>query len=94
MDEIQLLKKLIQIPSYSGYEKKLAMFIVDYCKNNNLDVQTQNGDVIVRIKGRNKTKALIFTSHMDTVSIGNKAKWKYPPYGKKAGKIADGKIYG
>lgn len=94
MDEIQLLQKLIQIPSFSSHEEKLAMFIVDYCKNNKLYVQRQNGNVLVHIKGKNKTKAVIFNAHMDTVNVGNKAQWKYPPIGKNAGKIVDGKIYG
>lgn len=94
MDEIQLLQRLIQIPSFSGHEKKLAEFIVNYCKNNNLDVLTQDGNVIVYIKGKNRIKTVIFNAHMDTVNIGNRANWKYSPTGKNAGKIVDGKIYG
>lgn len=94
MDEIQLLQKLIQIPSFSSHEEKLAMFIVDYCKNNKLNVQRQNGNVLVHIEGKNKAKAVIFNAHMDTVSVGNKGKWKYPPVGKNAGRLINGKIYG
>lgn len=94
MNETQLLQKLIQIPSFSGHEGKLAKFIVDFCKDNELNVQTQNGNVLIHIKGKDKIKAIIFNSHMDTVSAGNKTKWKYSPFGKNAGKVVDGKIYG
>jgi len=94
MDKIKLLQKLIQIPSISGHEEKLAKFILNYCLNNHLSAKIQKGNVIVQIKGNNKTRAIIFNAHMDTVSVGNKAKWKYPPFGENAGKIVDGKIYG
>ena len=94
MDEIQLLQKLIQIPSFSGHEEKLAKFIMGYCNDNNLRCQIQEGNVIIHIEGKDKTKALIFNAHMDTVNVGNMTKWKYPPTGKSAGKIVDGKVYG
>lgn len=94
MEDIQLLQNLIQIPSLSGHENKLATFIMNYCQNNKLDFQTQDGNISVHIKGKDKTKAIIFNAHMDTVSAGDKSKWKYPPYGKNAGKTIDGKIYG
>ncbi|MBI2617484.1 M20/M25/M40 family metallo-hydrolase [Candidatus Gottesmanbacteria bacterium] len=94
MDTIQLLQKLIQIPSFSGNEKKLINFIVDYCNDTDLPVKIQNNNVIIYLHGKNKSKALIFNAHMDTVSVGNRSKWKYPPIGRKAGKIVNGKIYG
>lgn len=94
MDDIKLLQKLIQIPSLSGQEEILATFIVNYLKSNDIVAKIQNGNVIVHLKGKNKNKALIFNAHMDTVSVGNKAKWKYPPTGKNAGKLDHNKIYG
>lgn len=94
MDDVKLLQKLIQIPSLSSHEETLARFIVDYLKSNGIAPKIQDGNVIVHLQGKNKTKALIFNAHMDTVSVGNKANWKYPPIGKNAGRLMNGKIYG
>lgn len=94
MDGVKLSQKLIQIPSFSGQEKRLADFILDYCVKNNLPAKFQDGNVVVYLKGKKQQKALIFNAHMDTVGVGDKNSWKYPPVGKKAGKIINGKIYG
>lgn len=94
MDEIELLQKLIQIPSFSGHEEKLAEFILDYCKHSNLPAKFQKGNVIIHLKGKNQSKALIFNAHMDTVGVSNRKLWEYPPTGEDAGKFIDGKIYG
>jgi acetylornithine deacetylase/succinyl-diaminopimelate desuccinylase-like protein len=94
MNEIELLKKLIQIPSYSGDEKKLADFIVDYCAKNNISATILEGNVIIHLKGKDRSKTVIFNAHLDTVNLGNRSKWKYSPIGKSAGKLKDGKLYG
>lgn len=94
METTNLLQKLIQIPSPSGQEKELAQFILSYCKENNIPAKIQKGNVVIYLIGKNKDKCLIFNAHMDTVRIGSKANWKYPPTEKNAGKIVDGKIYG
>ncbi|MBI4991338.1 M20/M25/M40 family metallo-hydrolase [Candidatus Gottesmanbacteria bacterium] len=91
---MKLLQKLVQIKSISGQERALACFIMDYCRANAVPAQMQSGNVVIYIKGENQSKALIFNAHMDTVSSGDLSKWRFPPYGKGAGKIIGGKLYG
>lgn len=91
---MELLQKLVQIKSISGKEDKLASFIMDYCRENNISAQMQSGNVVIYIKGEDPSKALIFNAHMDTVSAGDLSKWQYQPYGNSAGKVINGKLYG
>lgn len=89
----EILKQLVQIKSYSGQEKKLTDFITDFCQKNNLPVEKQDGNIIIKfLVGSNK--CLIFNAHLDTVKAGNASSWTYPPFGKKAGVIKGGKMYG
>lgn len=90
----ELLQTLIQIPSPSGHEEKLARFILSFCKENKIPAKVQSGNVVIFLAGKNKDTCVIFNAHMDTVREGDMKKWKYPPFGKYAGKIIDGKLYG
>mgnify|MGYP001602766501 CR=1 FL=1 len=94
MNCTKLLQQLIQIPSFSGNEEKLAAFIGQWAKKHGLPVEKQEGNVVIRLKGKSRNKAMIFNAHMDTVSKGVAKLWKYPPYGKQSGVIKAGKIYG
>lgn len=89
----EILKQLIQIKSYSGQEKELADFIMAFCQKNNLPVENQDGNIIIKYSVGSQ-KCLIFNAHLDTVKEGNISTWIYPPFGKKAGVIYDGKLYG
>ena len=89
----KILKQLIQIKSYSGQEKELADFIMDFCQKNNLPAENQDGNIITKYLVGSK-KCLIFNAHLDTVKEGNISSWTYPSFGKKAGIISDEKIYG
>jgi acetylornithine deacetylase/succinyl-diaminopimelate desuccinylase-like protein len=89
----KILRQLVQIKSYSGHEKKLADFIMVFCQKNNLPVENQDGNIIIKyIVG--SQKCLIFNAHLDTVKEGNISSWTYPPFGKKAGVINDEKMFG
>lgn len=89
----KILKQLIQIKSYSGQEKELADFIMDFCQKNNLPAEKQDGNIIIKYLVCSK-KCLIFNAHLDTVKEGNISSWAYPPFGKNAGIIKDNKLYG
>ncbi|KKP37665.1 MAG: Acetylornithine deacetylase [Candidatus Roizmanbacteria bacterium GW2011_GWA2_32_13] len=89
----KILKQLVQIKSYSGREKKLTDFIMDFCQKNSLPTEKQEGNIIIKFLVGSK-KCLIFNAHLDTVKEGKKSSWTYPPFGKKAGIIKDEKIYG
>lgn len=92
--QMKLLQELIKIYSPSSGEEKLADFILSYCASNNLAAENQKGNIVIYLKGKDQKKALIFNAHMDTVTAGNGSLWKYPPSGKTAGKLIDGKVYG
>lgn len=94
MNCVELLQKLIQIPSFSGQEEKLAAFIAEWAKKHGLPVEKQEGNVVIRLKGKSQHKAMIFNAHMDTVSAGAAKLWKYPPSGSQSGVIKAGKVYG
>lgn len=94
MNEIkEILKQLVQIKSYSGQEKELADFITVFCQKNNLPAENQDGNIVIKYLVGSQ-KCLIFDAHLDTVKEGNISAWTYPPFGKKAGVINDGKLYG
>ncbi len=87
-------KDLIKIASLSGHERNLADYIFTSLVVCGLKPIKQSGNVLLHIKGSDSTKAVIFDSHMDTISPGALSLWKYPPYGKDAGIQEDDKIYG
>lgn len=91
---MKLLQKLVQIQSISGNEAEIAKFILDTLQGWGVGARRQNGNVISYIPGRDGSRALIFNAHMDTVPASNPKKWKYPPYGKRAGKIVGDRLYG
>lgn len=93
MDCTKLLQKLIQIPSYSGHEEKLAAFIVEWAKKHGLPVEKQDGNVVLKFIGYG-SKALILNAHMDTVKPGKLSDWLASPTGFGAGMINEGKMYG
>lgn len=88
---MNILQKLIQIPSISGNEVKIQKFITKYLEELGCNPFFLDGNVIVKISGKDHKKCLIFNGHVDTVEPGDIKGWKYPPY---AGKMIRGKIYG
>jgi len=75
-----LLSQLIKIKSYSGEEKKIKNFISKWFAKRGIKFINQDENLVVHIKGKAKDKALIFNSHMDTVSAGDESLWKHGPF--------------
>lgn len=88
-----LLANLVKIQSYSGQEDTLASFIVGWAEQQNLMVEKQEGNVVIKFVV-NSSKALIFNAHMDTVKSGSENLWSFPPIGIHAGGVKKGKLYG
>jgi acetylornithine deacetylase len=84
----RLLRNLIEIPSISGKEKKIANFVFDYLKNNGLRPKFLFGNNVYCEIGKGE-KALLLNSHLDTVPPSNF--WTRKPF--KA-KTINGRIYG
>lgn len=76
----KLLEKLISIKSYSGQENDLKQFIARWFENKGIKTIDQENNILVHFEGKNNEKAFIFNSHMDTVSAGDEAMWKYGPW--------------
>jgi len=89
----KILKQLVEIKSYSGQEKNLADCIMDLCQKNHLPAEKQDKNIVIKYLAGSK-KCLIFNAHMDTVNAGNPQSWQYPPFGKKAGVVKEGKMFG
>lgn len=91
MEYLDLIKQLIRIKSYSGEEEKLRDFITKWFVAKGIKSFKQDQNLIAFIPGKDKTKAFIFNSHMDTVSTGEMADWKHNPFEPTE---KDGKLYG
>ncbi len=67
-ETVQLLQKLIEIPSPSGYTKEIMQFISSILKNVNVPFQqTNKGALIATINGKNTSKHRLLTAHTDTL---------------------------
>ncbi|MDP4031100.1 MAG: M20/M25/M40 family metallo-hydrolase [Candidatus Beckwithbacteria bacterium] len=86
-----LIQKLIQIKSISGSEPAIQKFIFNYLLKLGLKPAWQQGNLWVKIKGKNNTRALIFNAHVDTVTAGENKLWQFDPW---AGMINKNKIIG
>ena len=86
-----LIRKLIQIKSVSGSESEIQKFIFNYLVKLGLKPAWKQGNVWVKIKGKDGAKALIFNAHVDTVVPGEIKNWFDSPW---SGTIKKGKIYG
>lgn len=93
MKSVDILKKLVQIKSLSKNEGNLAQYIFDFGKENNLDVERQDGNIIYKFQ-KGCSKCIILNAHMDTVKPGDINLWQYPPFGENAGVVENGKLYG
>lgn len=85
----QWLEDLIAIPSPSGGEADLAAYLVAWAAGR--EVHQDAGNVMVRVPGKDPTRALILHAHMDVVPPGDPARWDSPPYQASE---RDGRIYG
>lgn len=84
--ELELLKKLVSIPSRFGEEDKISNFIGSFLEENGLPVEYQEvegfgSNVISRIKGKRLT--VVLNGHMDTVGLGSG--WTRNPWGELDG---------
>lgn len=67
-DTVSLLKKLVEIPSPSGYTKDIMDFMENILKNLDVDyIRTNKGALIATITGKNDSKQRLLTAHTDTL---------------------------
>ncbi len=89
---VSFAQKLIQTPSLSGQEGKVAALVEAEMRLLDYDEVwvDEAGNVIGRIPGGGGP-SLMFNAHMDQVETGDPARWPYPPLG---GEIHDGELWG
>ena len=85
---VDLLKKLVAIPSVSGTEEKIATFVFDYFTSHGLSPKRKGDNVWVEI-GNHKGPRLLLNSHIDTVPVA--AGWTKKPFEPCE---EDGKLFG
>lgn len=96
-DNVALMQKLVQIPSYSGEEAEIGEFLVKEIVKFGLDdvriVQQMVGrpNVIGRYHGKMGKPSLTAYAHCDTIPTGDITKWTYGPF---SGAIVGNRIYG
>jgi putative selenium metabolism hydrolase len=86
------LQELVRIPSLSTHEEAVAIRLAEELRRVGFaEVRTDRiGNVIGRV-GSGQGPKLVLNGHMDTVDIGELARWPHPPY---EGVIKDGILYG
>lgn len=90
---VDVCRGLVQIPSFSGREGDLAAFISKRLKQCGLDRiwVDELGDVIGLIRGTEDRSNVVFDGHMDVVPTGDRANWRFDPFGAE---VADGAVWG
>ena len=85
--------EFVKMPSPSGHEKELALYIRDVLRESGFDkVLVDNiGNVVAFVKGTVWDEPLVLEGHMDHVSPGDIRQWKYDPF---SAKIVEGKVFG
>lgn len=97
---VKLSQELIQIPSYSGVNSEVIIFLKKQLENLGFvcEILEFDGDGSYKVNNlhaifnpKNSSKTIYFAGHSDVVKEGDLAKWKFPPF---AGEISDEKLYG
>lgn len=85
-------QELIRTPSLSGEEGSIAELMAERMRRLGYDeVQIDDAGNVVGIIRGGDGPAVLFNSHMDCVSPGERSNWKHDPYG---GEEADGFLHG
>ncbi len=91
---VKLTKEMIGIPSITGKEEALSLYIKDKLESYGMDTELQYAtekrpNVYGIMRGEKPGRRLNFNAHTDTVPVGDD--WETDPF--KA-EVIDGKIYG
>jgi len=95
---VDLITAITKIPSVNppGNELGIASYLMEVAKRVGLPAELQmvekdRPNFIIRLPGLNEGPVLLLTAHMDTVSEGEHANWRYDPFGA----VCEGnRIYG
>jgi succinyl-diaminopimelate desuccinylase len=99
-NSVSLSQQLIKIPSYSGVNIEVMVFLAQYLTKLGFscDLLEYEGDNSYKVNNlhavfnpKNAEKVLYFAGHTDVVSEGDRASWRFDPF---AATISEGKLFG
>jgi putative selenium metabolism hydrolase len=90
---VRFAQDLIRIPSLPGEEGDLAARVRMEMQQLGFDDVwiDDTGNVIGRVRGTAREPAVMLSSHLDAVDVGEESAWEYPPFGAD---VADGFLHG
>jgi len=93
---LKLASDLVKTPSENppGDHTSIASFVGEYLKKRGLKIKTyapKEGKISVISEIGVSGKRLLFNGHMDTVPVGDRTRWSFPPL---SGEIRNGILYG
>lgn len=97
LDVVHLLRELVRIPSPNppGDCRAIAEFCAGFLRDAGFatDLVAPDGRAwsVVAVAGEGPGPSLLYHAHIDTVPLGQNARWTYDPF---AGEVADGRLYG
>lgn len=100
LNEIELSQQLIRVPSYSGNNPQVILFLRDYLTRLGFqcNILEYDGDGSYKVNNlhavynpQNSSHIIYFAGHTDVVATGDLKAWSHDPF---AATIADGKIFG
>ncbi|MEX2282497.1 MAG: M20/M25/M40 family metallo-hydrolase [Gemmatimonadota bacterium] len=79
---ITFAQDLIRIPSLPGQEGDLAARVLDEFEKLGFDEVWSDdvGNCLARVRGTANAPAVMLSSHLDAVDVGDAAAWEYPPF--------------
>ena len=92
-ETVAFASRLVRTPSMPGQEGEVAALVareMDRLGYDRVDVDAA-GNVVGLIRGQGRGRSMIFNTHMDHVSPGDRAFWDRDPF---SGDVADGYLWG
>lgn len=95
-DYKSVLKRLVAVDTQNppGNESDLVKVILELTGSTEykiFDHGNNRSSLVLEIEGEDRSKAIGFAGHMDTVPVGDRGKWTHDPFG---GEEKDGYMYG
>lgn len=91
---VRLAQRLVQTPSFSCQEGKVASLVVQAMTEVGFDRVAVDpaGNVIGWLSGRGASPLLMFNCHLDHVNLNARRElWRHPPF---AGSLVEGRLFG
>ncbi len=95
-ETVALLQSLVRIPSITGNEAQIGVFVADFCRGIGFQVEVLEAapgrpNIIATWDSGTPGPTLLLNDHLDIIPPGPLEYWTHPPF---AAEIADGRVYG